>query len=297
MDDVEMPDPSTDAEAERRPRWSRISTWLGEPPHDPVMVRTASDPDVVVFDTPALGDAYEFRVSIRCEWQLETARDWRGQHAPLPSQIQSLDEARGSVRPRLQDRARQVVRRFPAHRPAAAEQALMQELSDGMEANGLRCHTVACVDVPGEIRGQLQAHWRERMSYELRSDRSEVLIAQVGRLRRVWQEFLLDSLNPQPGPDGKDVTWLVPHALDLAEQPHDIAAKVRGLKKQRTDQATELTHDLSTLLTESKDLDVLEFMLRTDTALRETMKLLGVSLPAPTERSPLHDAQTPAPPS
>jgi hypothetical protein len=272
--------------------WHRFAAWLvGRRTEEVTPLATGSNPDVLRFETPALGDAYEFKISIRCDWQLDTIRDWRGESIVLPAHADALDQARVEIRPRLQDAARHVVRRFPPHRPADAERALAEALAAGLVVNGLRCHAVACVGPPDEILAQLRAHWQEQLAYELRSDRSEVLAEQVGRLRRIWQAFLLDSLNPEPGPAGEDVGWLVPHALELAERPQELAVKMSEITKQRHDQATGLATDLTGVLSRSQDLDVLEFLMNTDSALRATMRLLGVSLPPLAEGSALKAAQ------
>jgi len=290
-DESARPEPTVEPP---RTRWQQLGGWFtGQ--QELTHVPTSSDPDVLLFATPTLGDAYEFRISIRCEWQLAAARDWRGEPNVLRTEVAALDQARTAIRPRLQDLARRVVRNFPPHRPAEAEQALTEALSGGVTANGLRCDPVACVTVPDEILEQLQSHWQEQMAYELRADRAEVLAEQVDRMRRTWQAFLLDSLHPEPGPNGEEVGWLVPHVLELAERPVGLAAKVRGLTDQRNTQAIGLASDLSALLNRSQDLDVLEFLISTDTALRQTMRLLGVPLPPPAEGSALHDAQTASP--
>lgn len=247
------------------------------------------DIDVFHFDTPSLGDAYDFRISVRCEWADRPS----GPHGRRPRfwrRNAALTEARHDVKVRLQDQIRPIIRRIPPYRPAEAEEAVKDAIRESLETEEFICTVTVCVSPAEPVRKQLEEYWLNRMELAMHGDRSEALVEQLRTLRAKWQRFLAEGFETGDDPDRRRVAWLVPDAVTLAENSSDVAGTVRSVMDQRKEAATRLVDDLRDDVSEHDELDLLRFVVHHDTALRRIMDLLGLPLPPADEGTWLHDA-------
>jgi hypothetical protein len=282
--DYSAPDPS-------RPPRGRIRTWLSrvlrslldDRPRDqeltarqPVLpvTDTFSKTETVVFDTPAKGDAYNFTVTVELclcatgqlnRYELESSLNGR-----LPDLIAELKAV-----------ARSEARRHPIFRPGAAEPQVAAELEAAVRRTlagvpdeqrvSLQCSTRVRVDMPDAVRELQRQTVEEQVKLEARYEHSEQAALRLGELREVWSKFIKDGL----------AEWNTPYAVHMAQQPGQAAATLFTLRKDRKDEAEKLVDMVSAVTIGNQRMDLLEFALATDSALRKTHELLGIAPPPP----------------
>jgi hypothetical protein len=272
-----------------RPRRGRLRSWLSrvlrnllddrpgnQDPRTALPVLPVTDTfsktETLVFDTPAKGDAYNFAVTV------ELCLCATGHRAP--------HELESTVNGRLPDLvaevkavARAEARRHPIFRPGAAEPQVAAEIGAAVRRTlagvpdeqrvSLQCSTRVRVDMPDAVRDLQRQTVDEQVKLEARYEHSEQAALRLGELRQVWSKFITDGL----------ADWTTPYAVHMAQQPGQAAATLFTLRKDRKEEAEKLVDMVSAVTIGSDRMDLLEFALATDSALRKTHELLGIAAP------------------
>jgi hypothetical protein len=281
MTDYSAADPS-------RPRGGRVRRWLSrvlhglinDTPHGRVDTPTPVLPvtdhtsriETVTFHTPAKGDAYDFMVTVeiclcatghQTRYELDQALTRR-----LPDLVAELKSA-----------ARPEARKHPIFRPGAAEPRVAAEIETAVrqavigvpdeQGASLQARTRVRVDMPDAVRDLQRQMVDEQVKLEARYEHSEQAALRLGELRDVWSKFIKDGL----------LEWNTPYAVHMAQQPSQASATLFSLRKDRRDEAEKLVDVVSQVTVGNQRMDLLEFALATDSALRKTHELLGIAPP------------------
>lgn len=229
--------------------------------------------ETVSFPTPARGDAYDFTVEIDLclcaigEREEQELRDMIRNR--LPDLIAELKAA-----------ARPVARRHPPYRPADAEQELGPAIREAAERTlaGVPGEGVELVGAPRvrvspapEIVQMRREHVGEQIAIEAEHERSALIAAHLGELRKVWCRFINDGL----------ADWRTPYGIDLAQHPEKATAIVYRMREDRKAEAQGLVETVAQVAAGHERLDLLDFVVAGDTALRRAYELFDIKLPDP----------------
>jgi hypothetical protein len=227
------------------------------------------------FTTPAEGDAYDFRVTVAGTWMA------RGQFSAKTFDRFIADNW-AEMAEVIHTTVREHARRFPPHKPATAEAAINDVLREripsvvaGYSQNAgadLSLSARALVGMSGPVREIQSEAWAQL----LRRDAGFELARQLGQLRTLWSEVLRVTLGD----------WTERYALQLAEQPSQTTEVVTDMLAERRQEAERQLDDLNRTIAKHQSIDMLDFVLQTDSALRAIMTTLGVPLPDSPPSSP-----------
>jgi hypothetical protein len=90
------------------------------------------------FETPALGDAFNFRVRVRCSWTVQATASEEEMEAKIAEVHEFIEQSRPITRDRIEEGARPVARTFPPYRAAEAEKALNETISQCLNDGDVR---------------------------------------------------------------------------------------------------------------------------------------------------------------
>ncbi|MFI6393733.1 hypothetical protein [Nonomuraea sp. NPDC050540] len=233
---------------------------------------TINHTKVITFGTPARGDSYDFLVTAELCWCATGARS-------QDELLQKIKDRSAEIDAEIKAAARPVARRFVPYRPGDAEQAVGAAMRGAVEAalaavpdpDGvvLNCTPRVRVDMHDDIKTLQRKYVAEQVEVEARHDRSTLEAERLGELRVVWRDFIADGL-----PD-----WKTPYAVSMALQPELSAKLLFALRKDRREEAQGLVETVAQVATGHERLDLLEFAVASDSALRKTYELLGLQLP------------------
>lgn len=236
---------------------------------------TVHAPVQLCFTTPARGDAFDFVVNVRGNW---TAC---GRHRD--GILDALIVERWTAGEELiRDTVRKHARYFPPHHPeeaeamvnSALEAALPSVISEDEQPAGCRlsCQARASIGMSEPVRNVQQEAWTQL----LRRDAGFELAKQLGKLREEWEKVLGRAL----------ADWKERYAVQLAERPTATSEVVGGMLDERRREAEKQLTALGRTIDDHDRLDILDFVVQTDGALRAIMKTLGVPLPDPVSGNP-----------
>jgi hypothetical protein len=227
------------------------------------------------FTTPAEGDAYDFRVTVAGTWMA------RGQFS-VKTFDRFITENWAEMAEVIHTTVREHARRFPPHKPAAAEASINDALRERIASTLGKQSQNAGADLSLSARAlvgmsePVQKIQGEVWAQLLRRDAGFDLAKQLGQLRTLWSEVLQVTLGD----------WTERYALQLAEEPSQTTEVVTDMLTQRRQEAERLLDDLNRTISKHQSIDMLDFVLQTDSALRAIMKTLGMPLPDPPPSSP-----------
>jgi hypothetical protein len=274
------PDPS-------RPR-GRFRQWLSrvwaairnrktiEEPWNPVpgpdhriTVNHTSD---LSFDTPARGDAYDFTVSVALCWCAAGTLSEQALRDKLTSRVPEMNaEITAAARP--------VARHFAPYRPDLAEEhvakavhtAVQSVLAATPDTDGvvLTCTARTRVAPAPAISEMQRQHVAPEMELEARYALSRLAAERLGELRVTWRDFIADGL-PE---------WTTPYATSLALHWDETPKILFGMRADRQHEAEGMVNTIAQVASGHDRLDLLEFAVASDSALRKTYELLGIPLP------------------
>ncbi|MFG2000900.1 hypothetical protein ACGFNU_17315 [Spirillospora sp. NPDC048911] len=247
--------------------------------------RAAHWPDTFGFEVPAMGDGYEFSVSVHFTWCVT------GPAYPEVLVWRALDNHTALLE-RLVARVRGVSRLFPPYEAGEAEARIHQtvgEVFNGTQlvfvsaagpdgdARPIEHRTMLRLDKP--VRKAQRDAWSRRQDETNRHELARLLALQFGERRELWHEFLESGRSD----------WLTPYAVALADDPESVDKIVREMTKDRRTQAKELAdHVVSTARAYDK-MDAFDLMLHNDRVLRHLMELMGVPGLPPANPSPFDE--------
>jgi hypothetical protein len=254
---------------------TRVLRWLGRTGD---RFRAVHWPDSFEFDTPAVGDGYDFSVTVHFTWCVTG-------HAYGEVLVARAEEHRDSLLERTVARIRGVSRGFAAYEVGDAENKVHRVIgelftgtrlsfvsatgTDG-DARPIEHRTILRLDKP--VREAQRAAWSERQNAVNEHALARLLVTQFGERRQLWQEFLQEGRND----------WLTPYAVALAKDPGAVAEIVEKMNGDRREQAKELANQVVDQAVQYEERDAFDLMLQNDRVLRHLMELIGVpGLPPP----------------
>ncbi|GGK79776.1 hypothetical protein Sme01_46060 [Sphaerisporangium melleum] len=282
-----------------RPRGGPVRRWLsrvtqavfGREPLDtqtpaPILPVTSTTrvTRTLSFPTPAKSDAYDFTIEV--DFCLCVTGTLQGE--PLRAKI---DRRLADLLTVAQAAARPVARTFPPFRPGPAEpaiaasvrQAVGQALVSAPDEDGLvfECTTAVRVHMDPAIRDLQRRSVTEQIQFESRYELSEQAADRLGELRGVWSKFIKDGL-PH---------WETPYAVVMAQKPAQAADTLFRMRKDRQAEARDLVGTVAKVAEGHERMDLLEFVLATDSALGRTYDLLGIAHPEAGPQSLFDEAE------
>jgi hypothetical protein len=236
------------------------------------------------FETPALGDAFNFHVRVRCSWTVQATASEKEKKKKVAEVREFIKKNRAITRDRVEERVRPVARTFPPYRAAEAEKALNETISDCLNDGNVRVTVRTWVDVSDPVRDDLQKVWSERLvadsADELAGSLKKEHVRLLGELQNAWRKLLIAGLEGIGAVDEAKAAWLAPYALRLAEHPENAAEYLEEILEKRVEHAEQLLTDLGVLAMDDR-VEAIEFAFQSQSALHRLLMYLGVPLPSP----------------
>lgn len=273
-------------------------TWVADPFPPPIKMPTLLDvhepSDEFSFETPALGDAFNFHVRVRCSWTVQATASEEETEEKVFEVREFIKQSRVITRDRLEERVRPIARTFPPYRAAEAEETLNKAISGCLNDGDVRVTVRTWVDVSDPVREDLQKVWHERLiaesgselegdmkkgQMELGGDLKKAHIALLSELQEEWRKLLVAGLKGIGAVDEANATWLAPYALKLAEDPQNAAGYLQSVLERRVSHAEQLLGALGTLAIDDR-VEAIEFAFQSQSALHRLLMYLGVPIPA-----------------
>jgi hypothetical protein len=221
------------------------------------------------FAAPALDPAYDFKVVVYCAKQPERRRRtiwWQADNEEF-NQVYEI----------LRDTIRQTARQFPIFQAGAAEQAinafLVGRLDDAQRNERIltsRWAARAEVSLPDEVLTLMRNALSEQYQIRVQAKATAMRMAKTDELRQGWDRFLDDAAKSQNAE----------HAVQLAEDPHNIAQVLAEVLNDRRKGAEELVTLINKIVDVQRSADILDLVVRSETVLRKTLAMMGIQLPA-----------------
>lgn len=231
-------------------------------------------------ETPALGDAYNFVVKVRCKWLVQGTAPADGRRRRTHEIRREIQEQRPFVREQIEASVRKAARHHAPYRAAAAEAEIGESLQSCRAQGDLHVKVVARVDICEAVREDLKTVWQQRLTEDAEGDSKKANVELIGELQEAWRDLLLDGLGGIGEVEKARTTWIAPYALALAQDPEESAGVyLSTMIKHRVSHAEDLLRELSDLVV-NKNIDAIEFAFGSDSALRALLSLLGVPIPA-----------------
>jgi hypothetical protein len=251
---------------------TRTIKWLRR---DPSNRTVCAEFNIHDFDTPAKGDAYDFVVTISGAW---TARG----RFPDGTLDEFIKDNWAETVEIIHTTVREHARKFPPHEPAKAEGAINDALCHVIPPLLARRHQDAACELSFSVRAlvsmcdPVRVMQGEVWGQILRRDAGFELAEQLRGLRTLWGEVLRGALGD----------WTERYAIQLAEKPSQTTEVITDMLGERRRAAEQQLVELNKTVTQHQDIDMLDFVLQTDSALRAIMMTLGVPLPDSVPVSP-----------
>ncbi|UBU18519.1 hypothetical protein [Nonomuraea gerenzanensis] len=239
------------------PRWTPLDRFQQHEPEAGPPV----DLGPVTFDSPAKGDAYDFSVTLHRSAGAAGKRVRGVPHDELLDSETVVQRARQEVRP--------ITRRFDITQAGAAEEAANERLSAISLIGTYRWRVRAEVNVPDEIRELNRQAYRRQ--HEIRSETMAALLRIRGtdEVRHRWQDFLTGVVGSPRAAE----------AIQLVHDPAQLPRVIAGLIEQRESGAQELFSVIDRIVQGYQAVDLLDFEVRSENVLRNTLELLGLPVP------------------
>jgi hypothetical protein len=279
--------------------WRRFTdsfrrTWQFRPSiRTPELLDIHSPSEEFSFETPARGDAFTFRVRVRCSWTVQATAPEEEKKAKIAEIRKFIEQSRAVTRDRIEERVRPIARTFPPYRAAEAEKALNETISDCLNDGDVRVTVRTWVDVSDPVRVDLQAVWHERLvavsASELDSTLKKAHVTMLGELQEEWRKLLVAGMVGIGDVEEAKTRWLAPYALALAEDPENAAGYLKDALEGRVGHAQQLLTDLGMIAIDDRA-EAIEFAFQSESALLRLLMYLGVPVPARSEATVGGDA-------
>jgi hypothetical protein len=248
------------------------------PMPEPIDIHEPSEEFVI--DTPALGDAFDFKIRVRCSWCVQATALPSERQQKIAEVRKLIEKSRPTTKDRIEEHVRPVARKFPPYRAAEAEDALNEVLVGCLSDGDVQVKIRTWVDVSDPIRTELQKVWRQRLTEDTNGDRRKAYAELLGELQESWQQVLFKGLENMGATEEAKTGWLAPYALALAENPKNAPRYLTEVLTKRVDHAEQLLAALSALALNDQRLEDLEFVFQSESALRALLVYLGVPVPS-----------------
>jgi hypothetical protein len=276
--------------------WRRVAGWfrkllgkrgseLPEPPRNdltlPSLLSVHEPQDTFTIETPAMGDAFNFVVRVRCSWCVQATASEEERERRTEEVRQFIAESRPSILERIEDTIRPIARSYPPYRAAGAEKEINTILVGCLSDGDVQVTLRARVDVCPQVREDLQKVWRQRLVVDFNGDLKKAYVELLGELQEAWRELLVKGLEGIGEVQTAKTGWIAPYALALAQDPQkSAAAYLQNMVEHRVSHAEELLTGLSRLVVDER-IEEIEFAFQSDSALRAVLTYLGVPVPGP----------------
>jgi hypothetical protein len=234
--------------------------------------------DEFTIETPALGDAFNFLVQVRCSWCVQATAPEEEKEKKIAEVREFIQKSRAITRDRIEERVRPIARTFPPYRAAEAEKVLNEKLFDCLNDGDVQVTVRTWVDVSDPVREDLQKVWRHRLVVDADGDLKKAHIELLDELQEAWQKLLIVGLEGIGAVEEAKTGWLAPYALALAEDPKPAAGYLKDILEKRVDHAERLLADLGALAIDDR-FEAIEFAFHSESALRALLTYLGVPVP------------------
>jgi hypothetical protein len=258
--------------------WERFRRWLLGSPHVDAPARYVPPAPASRFTTPSKGDAYDFTVRIRWVW---VGGQWRDTRL-----AETVEPLKADVWEQIAVATRCVLRAFPPHMAAEAEEKLNSRLDEIMRRQSpdtvARWTARAEVSPHEEVQKQQQEAWSQRLAQAAHQELAGAIVDDFAVMTAKWQELLakVGIWRPEEIPPA----FLGRYLVRLAAEPTHAAAVVDALSERREQKDHELLQAVVDAVRGVDNLNLLEADLAYDSALRRLMAWAGIPLPEPTER-------------
>lgn len=274
----------------RRPRDEDSPMPEPEPLVMPDLLNVHEPSDDFEIETPAMGDAFNFKIRIRCSWCVQATATEAERERKIAEVREFIEKSRSVTRDRIEARVRPVARRFAPYRAAEAEEALNKEIADCLSGGDVQVRVRTWVDVSEPVREELQKVWRTRLQFEANGDlrRLEVgidgdlrklRVELLGELQAAWRDLLVRGLEGIGPMSDANISWLEPYALALAENPDKAPGYLKTVLEERVSHAEQLLTDLGMLAIDDRA-EAIEFAFQSQSTLRALLVYLGVPVPS-----------------
>jgi hypothetical protein len=274
-----------------RRQWERLRSLFRHPVPDevrmpepeyslkmPELLDVTEPSDEFTIETPAMGDAFNFQVRVRCSWHIQATAHEAEKERKTTQVLQFIDTSRPITRQRIEERVRPIARKYPPYRAAEAEAELNRELVDCLGGGDVLVKVRTWVDVSEPVREDLRKVWRERLIVDAVGDRELAHVELLGILQKAWKDLLVTGLEEMGALKEPKTGWMAPYALALAEDPTHAAGYLKGMLEKRVEHAEQLLADLGTLAIDDRA-EAIEFAFQSESALRRLLMYLGVPVP------------------
>jgi hypothetical protein len=273
-----------------RERWKRLigHLWFGRRGMDRPEVESLTMPSLLdvhepsdnfTIETPAMGDAYNFSIRVRCSWCVQATATEEERERKIADVRAFIAKSRAITRERIEERVRPLARKFPPYRAAEAEELLNQEIVDCLNDGDVQVKVRAWVDVTGPVREDLRKVWQQRLLVDAEGDLKKAYVELLAALQEAWQRLLVKGLEGIGAVPEAKTGWLAPYALALAQDHKNAAAYLKAALDDRVSHAEELLSELGALVLDNR-IEEIEFAFQSDSALRALLTYLGVPVPS-----------------
>jgi hypothetical protein len=234
------------------------------------------------FETPALGDGFNFRIRVRCFWTIQATAPDEKRETEIAEVRKFIDDSRAVTRDRIEENIRPIARTFEPYRAAEAEKVLNDQLRHCIKGGDVLVTLRIWVDVTDPVREDLQKVWHNRLAWDAGGDLQKEQVRLLGELQERWEELLkagMRDMGMEMDVDLAETRWLAPYALALAQDPNHAAKYLEGALNDRVGQTEKLLRDLLDLAVDER-VEAVDFAFQTQSALLKLLAFLGVPVPA-----------------
>jgi uncharacterized Zn finger protein (UPF0148 family) len=250
-----------------------------EPLTMPELLDVHEPSDEFTIETPAMGDAFNFVVRIRCSWCVQATATEEEKEEKTEEVREFIAKSRSITRDRLEEQIRPLARRFPPYRAAEAEAALNKEIVDCLNDGDVRVTVRTWVDVCDPVREDLRKVWQQRLLVDADGDLSKSNVELLAALQRAWRRLLTEGMEGIGAVPEAKTRWLAPYALALAQDPKNAAGYLKAALTERVDHTEQLLADLGALTIDER-YEAIEFAFQSESTLRALLTHLGVPVPS-----------------
>ncbi|MGV9309529.1 hypothetical protein ACWDLG_39695 [Nonomuraea sp. NPDC003727] len=222
--------------------------------------------DVLVFSSPAQGEAFDFAVTVRLS-QLPTGR--RNQSTPDRAEI-------GRVSALVRQTVRTATRDHSIFELAAAEEAANEALDHRLTEAPHIDPAIICrwggkaeLGLPEEVKEIRRAHLVHMHEIEAQAEATKLRVKKLRESSAVWEELLSEATKSS----------FARFAIRLTENGDAAADIFEKMLDTRREDAEELLKLVAKIVDAQRAASVYDLVLASDSALRGAFERLGVPLP------------------
>lgn len=273
-----------------RARWKRLTRFARrsgrhadmpkvESLQMPALLDVHQPSETFTIETPAMGDAFNFSVKVRCSWCVQATATDAEKERKIKEVRDFIEKNRTVTRERIQETIRPIAREFPPYRAAEAEKQINREIVDCLNDGDVRVTVQAWVDLCDPVRNELKKVWLGRLVADADGDMRKANVVLLSELQAAWTKLLVEGLEGIGAVPEAQTTWLAPYALALAQKPDNAAQLLSSALNGRVEQTQQLLRDLSLMVVDDR-IEAIDFAFESDSALRRLLAYLGVPVPS-----------------